>query len=72
MGIRPKYQSSRTGAAIALSMIDKCRQTQVASGVTNCEMSWILETNTAMRSILEASGSTMDKIYRIYAKSLVS
>ncbi len=70
MGIRKQYQNSRTGAAIALSMIDRCRQTQVAKGVTFCEMSWILETNTAMRSILEASGSAKDKTYRLYQKQL--
>lgn len=70
MGIAKQFQNSRTGASIALSMIDRCRQTQVAKGVKMCEMSWILETNTAMRSILEASGSAIDKTYRLYEKEL--
>ncbi|TWT67461.1 N-acetyltransferase [Allorhodopirellula solitaria] len=70
MGIAKEYQNTRTGAAIAFSMIDRCRTASVRRGATHCEMSWILETNTAMRSILDASGSTLDKTYRLYSKSL--
>ena len=70
MGIRKQFQNTRTGAAIAFSMIDRCRQACLAKGVTHCEMSWILESNTAMRGILEASGSQLDKTYRIYSKTL--
>lgn len=70
MGIAKQFQNSRTGASIALSMIDRCRKASVAKGVKMCEMSWILETNTAMRSILEASGSAIDKTYRLYEKGL--
>lgn len=70
MGISKQYQNTRTGAAIAFSMIDRCRAASVERGATHCEMSWILETNTAMRSILDASGSTLDKTYRLYSKIL--
>lgn len=70
MGIARKYQSTRTGAAIAFSMIDRCRAANVAKGVTHCEMSWILESNTAMRSILDVAGSTLDKTYRLYSKPI--
>ena len=70
MGIRKQFQNTRTGAAIAFSMIDRCRQACLAKGVTHCEMSWILESNTAMRGILEASGSQLDKTYRIYSQPL--
>ena len=70
MGISRKFQNTRTGAAIAFSMIDRCRNASVATGAIHCEMSWILETNTAMRSILDASGSTLDKTYRLYSKPL--
>lgn len=70
MGIAKQFQNSRTGASIALSMINRCRQTSVANGVKMCEMSWILETNTSMRSILEASGSAIDKTYRLYGNDL--
>lgn len=70
MGIRKRFQNTRTGAAIAFSMIDRCRKTCLTKGVTHCEMSWILESNTAMRGILDASGSQLDKTYRIYSKML--
>ncbi|WP_404306793.1 hypothetical protein [Neorhodopirellula lusitana] len=72
MGISRKFQNTRTGAAIAFSMIDRCRNASVAKGAVHCEMSWILETNTAMRSILDASGSQLDKTYRLYSKSIKS
>lgn len=70
MGIRKKFQRSRTGAAIALSMIDRCRRTWVPKGYTHCEMSWILECNEPMRRILEALGASRDKTYRLYSKQL--
>jgi len=71
MGIRKQFQNKRIGAAIAFSMIDHCRTHFVARGVSDCEMSWILEDNMAMRGILEASGSVVDKTYRLYEKPLV-
>jgi hypothetical protein len=70
LGIQQKHQSTRTGAAIAFSMIDRCRQTWLAKGATHCEMSWILETNAPMRGMLEAMGPQRDKTYRVYSKSL--
>ncbi len=70
LGIGKEYQKSRLGAAIALLLIDRCRDDLLPQGVTHCEMSWILKTNEPMRAILDASGSTLDKTYRIYAKSI--
>lgn len=72
MGISKQYQNTRTGAAIAFLMIDRCRTASVERGATHCEMSWILETNTAMKSILDASGSTLDKTYRLYSKTIAT
>ena len=70
MGVSKKHQSTRTGASIVFAMIDRCRQANVAKGVTHCEMSWILESNLSMRGILDASESKLDKTYRIYTKTL--
>ncbi|MBB3208715.1 hypothetical protein FHS27_004547 [Rhodopirellula rubra] len=70
MGISREFQNTRTGAAIAFSMIDRCRTASVNNGAQYCEMSWILETNDAMRSILDASGSTLDKTYRLYSRPI--
>ncbi|MEQ8848517.1 hypothetical protein [Botrimarina sp.] len=70
LGICKEHQRSRLGAAIALLLIDRCRQALLPRGVTHCEMSWILRTNGAMRAILDALGSTRDKTYRIYSKPI--
>jgi len=70
MGIARKYQNTRTGAVIAFSMIERCRRASVDKGAIHCEMSWILESNQAMRSILDASGSVLDKTYRLFSKSI--
>ena len=39
-------------------------------GVIAGELSWILEDNAGMRSILERLGGTVTKRYRLYEKSL--
>ncbi len=70
LGISKEFQRKRLGAAIALLLIDRCRQELLPQGVTHCEMSWILKTNGPMRAILDASGSTLDKTYRIYSKPI--
>ncbi len=70
MGIRQSLQSTRMGALVALAMIDRSRAVCLEKGITDCEMSWILDDNAAMRGILEASGSTLDKTYRIYRRTL--
>lgn len=70
MGIARKYQHTRTAASIALSLIDRCRAECLQKGVTHCELSWILESNLAMRSILEALESELDKTYRLYARPI--
>ena len=66
MGITQAFQKSSKGAALAMLMIDHCRQHFIPQGITHCEMSWILKSNAPMRGILEASGSLRDKTYRIY------
>ncbi len=70
MGIRKRYQNTRAGAIMALSMIDQCRSRFLPQGVTDCEMSWILESNAAMRGILRAAQCEPYKCYRIFSKTL--
>ncbi|MGQ9555312.1 MAG: N-acetyltransferase [Anaerolineae bacterium] len=41
-----------------------------AKGYRECEMSWILETNTMMNRIIERLGGHIYKTYRIYDKAL--
>ena len=51
-------------------VVDAARQTGLRRGVTQAEMSWILEDNRGMRSIIESLGSRCYKRYRIYGKAL--
>ena len=70
MGVRQRYQNSRLGAALAVMVIEGCRAPAVRRGVLAAEMSWILDDNMGMRSILDALGAVPYKRYRIYGKEL--
>ncbi len=70
MGVRRQYQKSPLGSALAFAVIAQVKQKLYARGIGHVEMSWILEDNAGMRSILEAIGSTAYKRYRIYARRL--
>jgi hypothetical protein len=70
MGVRQKYQSSRLGPGLAFVVIDAVRKALCARGVREVEMSWILENNSGMRSIIEAIGGEAYKRYRLYEREL--
>ena len=70
MGIRKQHQNSPIGIAMALMLIERIRLNSVARGYTNAELSWILEDNRGMRSILGMVNSHPYKTYRIYEKAL--
>ncbi len=70
LGVRQRLQRSRLGSALAMLVIDAARQTGLRRGVTQAEMSWILEDNRGMRSIIESLGSRCYKRYRVYGKAL--
>ena len=70
MGVRQRLQRTRLGSALAMLVIDAARQTALRRGATQAEMSWILEDNRGMRSIIESLGSRCYKRYRIYGKPL--
>jgi hypothetical protein len=70
MGVRRRLQRSPLGSALAMLVIDAARQTALRRGVRQAEMSWILEDNRGMRSIIESLGSRLYKRYRIYGKAL--
>ena len=70
MGIRKQHQNSPIGIAMALMLIERIRLNSVARGYTNAELSWILEDNKGMRSILGMVNSHPYKTYRIYEKAL--
>ncbi|WP_394808353.1 N-acetyltransferase [Nitrosomonas sp.] len=70
MGVRKQFHNTPLGLALACLVIDAPRQAGIARGIEEVEMSWILEDNVSMRSILDSIGSEQYKRYRIYGKTL--
>ena len=70
MGVRRCYHESRTGAALALSLIGHVQKVALKRAYERVEMSWILEDNRGMRNMIESIGGTAYKRYRIFQKSL--
>ena len=70
MGVRARYHHSPLGLALALTLIDAVRQAALRRGMTEVELSWILEDNAGVLRLIRALGATPHKRYRIYEKSL--
>tara|TARA_Y100001934_G_C12271375_1_gene735078 strand:+ start:286 stop:1356 length:1071 start_codon:yes stop_codon:yes gene_type:complete len=70
MGVRRRYQGSRLGAGLAMCCIDALREPSRLAGLRRAELSWILEDNKGMRSILEAIGARVTKTYAMFDKTL--
>ncbi|GJL49927.1 GNAT family N-acetyltransferase [Candidatus Nitrospira salsa] len=70
MGVRKKYQGTPLGAVLAFGMIDSVRQAGRKWGIKHVELSWILEDNIGMKSMLQAIGCEQYKTYRVYEKHL--
>jgi len=70
MGVRQRYQRGPFGSALAFSVISAWRAALVRRGIQRIELSWILEDNRGMRSLVENIGAVVYKRYRIYEKEL--
>ena len=70
MGVRKQFQNTPLGIVLAFMGIDASRQYAVSQGVRDAELSWILEDNKSMRTMLKSIGSKEYKRYRIYGKTL--
>lgn len=70
MGVRRAHQQGTLGAALALGVIAAVQAALVRRGVKGVELSWILEENTGMRTILESFGARIYKRYRLYQRQL--
>ncbi|MEX0646018.1 MAG: hypothetical protein WD076_11955 [Parvularculaceae bacterium] len=70
MGIRKKLQRRPVGAAFAYKMIELTNTANMDRGVKESELSWILESNAGMLSMLIDMGCRIYKTYRIYEKTL--
>jgi hypothetical protein len=71
MGVLKKYQSSRVASQLAFMLIEFIRRDAVGKyGATHGEFGWVLASNGPMRSVGEAVGGKVNKIYRLYEKAL--
>lgn len=59
MGVLPEHRHLGLDALLILETID----TGLARGMVGCELSWVLDVNTALRNSLEKLGAVKDKEY---------
>lgn len=64
--VLPEYQSWGVGVTVARSLL----QPALDHGVTDCEFSWVLESNTLSRKTIEKGGAERYKTWRIFEKAL--
>ena len=70
MGVRKRLHRKPVGAALAYKIIDLVNSANIERGVTSSELSWILDNNEAMITMLQDIGGDIYKTYRIYEKPL--
>lgn len=71
MGVLKKHQGSRLASQLAMMMIEYIRRDAVGKfGATQGDFGWVLASNGPMRSVGEAVGGEVNKIYRVYEKAL--
>ncbi|HVF84039.1 MAG TPA: N-acetyltransferase [Sphingomicrobium sp.] len=71
MGVTKSLQGSRMAGQLAFMLIERCRVNSIAKyGATHGEFGWVLEDNGGMMSIAQLPGAEVNKVYRIYEKTL--
>lgn len=70
MGVRKRFHNTRFGPGLALSVVEALREPGLRKGIEEVEMSWILESNAAMKNIIDTLGGRQSKRYRVYQKTL--
>jgi hypothetical protein len=71
-GIRRALHRKAAGGAVILAFIEEMRQRSKSSSIGHVEFGWVLENNFGMRRPIELSGARIDKVHRIYEKSLAA
>lgn len=71
MGVVQRLQSSRIASQLALMMVEyTSRAANQKYGAVRGEFGWVLDDNGPMKSVGEAINAKVNKIYRIYEKTL--
>lgn len=71
MGVARKHQGTRLASQLAMMLIEFIRRDAVSKfGASRGEFGWVLEDNGPMRSVAEAVGGRVNKVYTIYEKAI--
>ena len=71
MGVLKQYQATRLASQLAFMLVEFTRRDAVDKyGATRGEFGWVLDDNGPMRSVGEAINGEINKVYRIYEKTL--
>jgi hypothetical protein len=70
MGVRRKLWATPAGAILALQIIQRAISSDFGQQITRGELSWILDSNERIKSVLTRTGATVIKRYRIYEKPI--
>jgi hypothetical protein len=71
MGVKKRFHNSRLASQLAFMMIEQIRRHAITNyGATRGEIGWVLEDNKGMVAIAETIGSTVNREYTIYSKTL--
>jgi hypothetical protein len=71
MGVRRSFAGGMVGGMVPLLLIHSLQKNAQPKGMQIAELSWILEDNRPMRTMIEALGAEGYKTYRVYEKSLI-
>ncbi len=71
MGVLKKHHGSKLASQLAMMMVEYIRRDAVEKyGATHGDFGWVLASNGPMRSVGEAVGGTINKIYRVYERQI--
>ena len=70
MGVRKAHRIGFLGSAIAALLVTRLHGAAHGYGLSELELSWVLEDNTPTNRLIESLGGELDKRYRVYRKVL--
>ena len=71
MGVVKRLQATRLASQLAFMLIEYIRRDAITRyGAQRGDFGWVVGSNGPMRSVGEAVGGTINKVYRIYEKAL--
>lgn len=72
MGVVKRLQNSRMASTLAFMMIEYIRRNGVVNyRTTHGDIGWVLDDNQGMKAVAEAIDAKVNRVYQLYAKSLV-